>query len=221
MQPSNEAMEIKKATENDIPFLVETIVAAEKSGTSVFSYATLFEVNENKVKEVLTEILSEDIVGQELCVSDFLIAYVDGIPAGAVCGWIEGAEGPSNILKSNVLMFGFGKEHFGKVLSKAHLMEPLTISREEGSLQLESIYVSEKFRGMGIVKALIDAHLASQKGKNPEVSKAQIILAKDNDSALRAYEKAGFNMVLEKFQPNAEILKYLPTQHKILMEKQF
>ena len=57
MQPSNEAMEIKKATENDIPFLVETIVAAEKSGTSVFSYATLFEVNENKVKEVLTEIL--------------------------------------------------------------------------------------------------------------------------------------------------------------------
>lgn len=214
-------MEIKKATESDIPFLVETIIAAEKSGTSVFSYSTLFELEEIKVKEILTEILSEDIQGQELCVSDFLIAFVDGVPAGAICGWVEGREGPSNILKSNVLMFGFGKEHFGKVLNKAHLMEPLTISREEGCLQLESIYVSEKFRGMGIVNALIDAHLLNSKQHNPAVSKAQIILAKDNDAALRAYEKAGFNMVLEKFQPNAEILKYLPTQHKILMEKQF
>lgn len=221
MQPSNEVMEIKKGTENDIPFLVETIVAAEKSGTSVFSYATLFEMDEYKVKEVLTEILSEDIVGQELCVSDFLIAYVNGIPAGAVCGWIEGAEGPSAILKSNVLMFGFGKEHFGKVLSKASLMEPLTIAREDGCLQLESIYVAEKYRGKGIVNAIIEAHLSNHKQQNLAVSKAQIILAKDNDSALKAYEKAGFKVVLEKFQPNTEILKYLPTQHKILMEKQF
>lgn len=221
MQPNKEAIEIKKATENDISFLVETIVAAEKSGTSVFSYATLFEMDENKVKDILSEILSEDIVGQELCVSDFLIASVDGVPAGAICGWIEGAEGPSTILKSNVLMFGFGKEHFGKVLSKAPLMEPLTITREEGCLQLESIYVSEKFRGKGIVNALIAAHLSNHKQQTPEVLKAQIILAKDNDSALKAYEKAGFKVVLEKFQPNAEILKYLPTQHKILMEKQF
>lgn len=221
MQPNRETMEIKKATEYDIPFLVETIVAAEKSGTSVFSYATLFELDENKVKEILTEILSEDIQGQELCVSDFLIAFIDGVPAGAICGWIEGAEGPSSIIKSNVLMFGFGKEHFGKVLSKASLMEQLTITREEGCLQLESIYVSEKFRGKGIVNALIAAHLSNHKQQTPEVSKAQIILAKDNDSALKAYERAGFTVVLEKFQSNAEILKYLPTQHKILMEKQF
>ena len=210
---------IEKATEKDIDFLVEAIIAAEKSGTNTLSYAMLFELDEETVRSKLREMLMEDITGQELCISGFLIARAEAERAGAICSWVEGEEGSSALLKASVLSFGFGKEIFKRVLEKASLLEPLNINREEGALQLESVYVVEKFRGMGIVKALLDAHINKQRARNAGLVKAQIILAKDNSNAWKAYVKAGFNPVLEKYQENMDILKYLPSQTKILMEK--
>ncbi len=210
---------IKEATEEDLPFLVEAIINAERSGTQTLSYEKLFELDEQQVINNLSKILAEDITGQELCISDFLIAWFDEERAAAICSWIEGEEGSSAILKSNVLMFGFGKEAFARVLHKAALLEPLNMTREAGALQLESVYVTNKYRGQGVVNLLILAHINKQQSRKRRLKKVQIILAKDNENALKAYIKAGFATVLEKYQTNAEVLKYLPTQTKILMEK--
>ena len=65
---------IRKATEKDIPFLIETIIAAEKSGTETIAYCSIFSLGKEEFTELLKNILEEDIQGQELCVSDFLIA---------------------------------------------------------------------------------------------------------------------------------------------------
>ena len=64
----------RKAEEKDIPFLIETIVAAEKSGTDVFSYSKIFELPELEIRKILADILAEDVTGQELCYSDYLMA---------------------------------------------------------------------------------------------------------------------------------------------------
>ncbi|MBK6839524.1 MAG: hypothetical protein IPG90_15760 [Bacteroidetes bacterium] len=55
-------------------FLIETIVAAEKSGTDVFSYSKIFELPESEIRKILADILAEDATGQELCYSDYLMA---------------------------------------------------------------------------------------------------------------------------------------------------
>ena len=50
----------RKAEEKDIPFLIETIIAAEKSGTDVFSYSKIFELPELEIRKILADILAED-----------------------------------------------------------------------------------------------------------------------------------------------------------------
>ena len=57
--------------------------------------------------------------------------------------------------------------------------------------------------------------------KNNFIKKAQIILSKTNDSAYKAYGKMGFEIASEKFCDNLEIIKILPSNKKLMMEKLF
>ena len=66
------------ATLEDIPFLVKTIVEAEKSGTEVLSYSAIFGLSIGEVEEKLAIILDEEIDDCELSVSSFLVAEKEG-----------------------------------------------------------------------------------------------------------------------------------------------
>ena len=44
---------IRDGNINDIPFIVETIVEAEKSGTNIFSYNTIFGLSEEEAKKYI------------------------------------------------------------------------------------------------------------------------------------------------------------------------
>lgn len=214
------ALNIRKAQESDIQFLIETIIEAEKSGTDKNAYCTLFSLNEDEFKNILKEILLEDIQGQELCISDFLIAEVDGRYAGACCGWIEAKEGNTSAsLKTNILYHFLGEERIQKAIPKLKIIEDIQFEKEAGCLQLECVYVKSEFRGQGIVQQLFSAHFKKNKQKFPEFKKAQIILAKTNDTAYKAYFKWGFQLKAEKFSESAEILRFLPANSRILMEK--
>jgi hypothetical protein len=82
----DDAFTIRRAVATDIPFLVDVIISAERSGTDKLSYSTLFDLPEAHVRRLLAEMLAEDVTGQELCVSGFLIAEVLHECAGAACG---------------------------------------------------------------------------------------------------------------------------------------
>ena len=45
-------LNIRRATINDIPFITKSIIEAEKSGTEVLSYSTLFGLNNNEINTV-------------------------------------------------------------------------------------------------------------------------------------------------------------------------
>src|SRR5689334_18704316 len=101
-------LSFRKGEEADIPFIIDTIVAAEKSGSDVLSYSTIFEMPEVEVRRIFATILAEDVTGQELCYSDYTVAEVSGQVAGAVAGWIEGQSGqPSSIKKAMLLNYFF------------------------------------------------------------------------------------------------------------------
>ena len=59
------------ANENDIPFLVETIIAAEKSGTELCGLSNLLGLHEEQTKIGLTKILQEEIEGCEFSTTEF------------------------------------------------------------------------------------------------------------------------------------------------------
>jgi len=203
----------------DVDFLAETIINAEKSNTEKLSYSTIFEISEKKVKEILKTILLSDIPGQELCLSSFLVAEIDGEQAGACAAWIEGESGlSSSIIKSNVIYNFFPAENIKKAQEKSYLLKELSLKRKAGTLQLESAWVKEKYKGKGICNKIMLKHISNYSEKNPELKKAQIIMVKANDMALKAHKKLGFKLVSEIKSNDKRILDIFPSDTMILIE---
>ncbi len=209
---------IRCAEVRDIPFLVEAIIAAEKSGTETVSYCQLFGLTECELRDVLAEILVEDVIGQELSVSGFRIAEVGGEAAAAACGWIEAAEEiPSTILKANLLHHFLGAARIEKAKPHFATLASLSFPRQVGALQLESIFVVDRFRGRNLIQDVLLQHLDAARSQHSP--KAQIILSGQNQSALKAYQKLGFYVVAEKTVAVAETAGILPANTKLLLEK--
>ena len=213
-------MIIRRATAKDLDFLVEAVICAEKSGTDVLSYSTIFGLEESEVRRVLSVMIAENEGYCELSIDSFLVAEIDGEQAGAIAGWIEGADDiPSAIVKANLLFTFMPESVLINLRQVAPLLDEVHIPRIVGALQLESIYTVEKFRGQKIAGQIIEKHIEIAKQKNPDLNVAQIILSDVNESALNAYKNADFKLTLHKKSKNPFICKILPSSGNYCMEK--
>ncbi len=211
---------IRRATENDKDFLITSIIEAEKSGAGIISYCAIFSITEDVFRGVLSNMLDEDVEGQELCISNFLIFEIDGERAAAVSAWVEGAGGiPSNIIKSNLLMSFIDRQVLLNAAPALGLMNEINIARTGNALQIECVYTAAKFRGMGLSGRLINEHIRLQQNEGMPIDKVQVILLKNNSSAVKAYEKAGFSVTTEKKCSDKAIFNLLPGDTKVLMER--
>ncbi|RZJ34862.1 MAG: GNAT family N-acetyltransferase [Flavobacterium sp.] len=213
-------IKIRKATNADIPFLAETIIEAEKSGTEVLSYSTIFGLSEDEARNYIIAMLEEETEGCEFSVSSFFVAEINGETIGAACGWVEAADGmPSSLLKGNLLRFTIPKENFERAIGFASLISEIHLEIKPGTINIGVVYVAENGRGKGLVSVLLDAVINSLKAKHPEVSEAGIQVFDCNSRAIRAYEKYGFSLSLQKSSEDLELEKYLPSKTKLQMTK--
>jgi ribosomal protein S18 acetylase RimI-like enzyme len=212
---------IRKATLNDLSFLAETIIAAEKSNTEKLSLSTLFNLSEATVKEKIIAILEEEIDGCEFSVSSFLIVEYNGNPVAALGGWIEclAEEIPSKILKSNLIGFIFPKESIKFLQTHSNIIENMQIERESYCLQLEYLYVDSAHRGKRLAELLIKEHIQNALSVYPKFGKVQLQVFNNNHSAIKLYERIGFRIVKSYKSNNNRILDFLPSNEKLLMEK--
>ena len=211
---------IRRATIDDIDFLVDTIVAAEKSGTDNFGLAKLFEVSEGEMRGYINAMLDEDIDGCEFSISSFIIAEVNGDVVAAFAGWTEGQnedELPSSILKSNLVGYSLPVENVKKSQSKSDIVRPLQIEREEGTYQLEYSYTLPAYRGRGLLGRIIEAH--EQEAISNGVKKIQVHVFNNNPSAIKSYEKKGFKVVKRFASTHPDTPLFFPSNIELLMEK--
>jgi len=214
------SISIRQATVADKAFVMTAITEAEKSGGNTVSYCNLLGITEQEFSDMLSNMLDEEIEGQELYIPGFLIALVNGIPAAASCSWVEqGGNMASSTLKSNLLMYHTNRSVLLAAMPAIAALKDVNIDRTQGTLQIESIYTSPHYRGKGLTGMLINEHLAQHKTTIPAVTKAQITLLGCNEAARSAYTKAGFVQVQEKKSDNPIILKLLFCNRKIMMEK--
>lgn len=168
-----EGIIINRATNNDIDFITDTIVAAEKSGTDNFGLAKLFGVDEETMKGYIHAMLDEEVDGCEMSLSSFLVARHEGKPVAAFAGWVEGCnedDMPSSLLKSNLIGYVLPQESLMRSREQADVVRPLQIEREEGAYQLEYSYTLPEYRGKGLMKQIINSHIADyQKNTPPHV----------------------------------------------------
>jgi GNAT superfamily N-acetyltransferase len=215
---------IKKATLKDVDFLADVIIGAEKSFTENLGLAKFFELSEEKVKELIIAMLEEEVDGCDFSISSFFIAWYGDKPVGALGGWVEGYyDGmSSNLLKSNLISHVFPRESVIRAHEKmAIIKEMLHIERPVGTYQLEYVYVDADHRGKRITQQLMDVHLAYAKELDPNVNKAQLSCFENNESIIKAHERNGYVRMKRYVCDNNEILKYLPFNVKVLLEKQF
>jgi ribosomal protein S18 acetylase RimI-like enzyme len=211
---------IRQATIIDIPFLVDTIIEAEKSGNSILTYTTIFGLTESEAREYIKKMLEEEIDGCELSVSGFILAELNGTIAGAVGAWYEGSEGvPSNFLKGNLLSSVLPFSCIEKATRLNIIVRELHIEYINGTIQIGLVYVAPEARGRGLVPVLIERKIGMLKEKYPHAKEAYIQVYGINQPAIRAYEKAGFEVVLKKIALLPETAEYMPDTSKVLMRK--
>lgn len=216
----SEEIKIRRATLDDVDFLVDTIVAAEKSGTDNFGLAKLFELSEGEMRTYIKAMLEEEVDGCEFSVSSFLVAEVDEKVVAAFSGWIEGQneDGMSSaLLKSNLIGYCLPMENVMKSQSKSDIVRPLQIEREEGTYQLEYSYTLPEYRGRGVLGNIIESHEKEANSNN--VKKIQVHVFDNNPSAIKSYEKKGFKITKCYESTHPKTSMFFPSNVELLMEK--
>jgi len=209
----------RHATTKDVPFLVQTIIEAEKSGSDILSYSTIFGLSEDAARKYIAEMFLEEIDGCELSISSFLIAEHNGQPAASVGAWIEGIDGsPSNVLKGNLLNYILPKNCIEKAFSLSKILNESHIEYISNTIQIGVVYVTPEFRGMKLVSNLIEKQISRLTQYHSTVSEAYVQVFGNNQSAIRSYENSNFKIEQIKVSLNTEITKYLPSAEKILMK---
>lgn len=212
------SVQIRKATETDIEFIIEGIIAAEKSGTDILSYAQIFQLDEIEIKRIIRNIIEEEISGQEWHLPHFHILEEGNIPAACLSSWLEGKDGISSIIKAQAMAYFLGNIWKESAL-RLHLVSGIQIPRRPEYIQLECIYTAENYRGKGHAKTLIKHVLTEMKNSFKELKGFEIQLMANNISALHSYTQCGFVLAEEKETSDASILSLLPYHKRISLIK--
>jgi len=204
----------------DIPFLVETIIEAEKSGTEILSYTTIFGLTEKEAKGYVAEMLEEEIDGCELSVSSFLVAEQDGEVVAALSSWVEAKEGISSAgLKGNLLGFVLPRESILKAASVSPVVRKIHMDYIPGTIQKGAGYVVKEFRHRNLFGLLTEKLIEHLLKSSPDVTEVYTQVFAGNIPAIKANEKIGFKIVDSIESDDETLLKLLPSNKKYLLKK--
>ena len=213
-----ENIQIQQATVEDVDFIIEAIIESEKSSSNMISSCNIFALNENEFKEILKDVLIQDLEGYDYSLSGFLVSKLNGEYVGASGTWLEGVDGtPSGLIKATVFFPYLDRAKIKGINKNTQIIKGLTLPREAGTLQLEHGYVREKFRRQGVFSQMI-RHNIKRNLQKYSFTKAQVILFKDNYKSYCANLKVGYEIVEERKVEDPEILKFFPYNAKVLME---
>lgn len=216
-----EGFNIRLATIHDIPFLVDTIIEAEKSSANILSWSTIFGLTEVEIRGYLSDMLSEEIDGCELSVSSFMVAEQNDQTVAALSAWAEAIDNkPSSSIKGDLLGFFLPKECIQKALKINALLHEVHIDYIAGSIQKGAGYVMKEFRNRHLFGILTKEIINNILKSHPDISQVYTQIYGSNIAAIKANEKVGFTIVKVKESADMEILKYLPSNKKLLMKKE-
>lgn len=214
-----EGLTFKQADTGDIPFVIEAILESEKSGTDMISSCNIFGLPENEFKEILVEILKQDLPDYDYYLSGFIIAELQGEYVGALGSWLESPdENPSGMIKASMLFQYLDKSKMKAISTNTRIVKGLALNREKDTLQLEHGYVRKEFRRRGVFTALLKENTLRNYKRFRDFKKVQGILFKDNFKSFNALLKFGYEVADEKRVNDPAIFKIFPYDCKVLME---
>lgn len=205
---------IRPASLKDSEFLAEAIIMSDKGIGEVCSYCGVFGLNYRTAFTLIKAMIEEEIEGCEISTSHFLIAEKDEVPAAAVASWVEGSDGVSSwMIRMALMQEYFPAEALKHSQSIDKIVKKVVVPRTNGTLQIESVYVREQFRGNKLAQKLICQHVASHN----DVEIAELMTYVNNKPAISMYSKIGFKEFQKNVCDNPEVLKYYPGEGMLSM----
>ncbi len=205
----------RPANLNDVDFLVNTIIEAEKSGSNILSYSRVFNLKEEELVSIFKEMFLEEIDGCEFSVSNYIVAELENKVVAAIGAWVEDIENPSSKIKSNLLGYYLPKESILCASQASKVTSELIIIHPPGALSLVMVYVSPDHRGNNLIDLLTKEHIK----KNQGITDLAVQVMANNIPAIRAYNKIGFETAQIVKSEDEKILNFLPGNEKLLMKK--
>ncbi len=194
----------QKANSSDLPFLIAAIKSAGKLGTAGCIYERIFHLSAAEVDTLFFQALSIEGGGHQLALSTFFVFKQGDVPVACCSSWVEAEDGmPSGFKLAAVLcdLLGFEKWLNAKVAFKA--FADATPRRNAGALQMETFYVKPSSRGQGLTTRIIQSVISHFGSVVTPGAIAEITMLDGNSEALRAYQKAGFQILRKGVPGNA------------------
>ena len=214
---------LRNADVNDIDFLVDVIIEAEKSGSGNCGLAALYGLSAEEIKPYLKQILEEEISGCEFSLDSFLVIEYENEPVAAFGGWWEGHnedELPSALIKSNLLGYYLPKTSLTYASSKMDIVRPLQIEREPDTYQFEYSHVRKDHLGHCLIQWLLEEQENRAKNLSPDIKKIQAHVFEHNKAIMLIFEMEGFKVTKRLVSDKPETNFYFPDNVLLLMEKE-
>jgi ribosomal protein S18 acetylase RimI-like enzyme len=185
------------AREDDVPFLAWVLQAASLSHLQQSTF-DVFVDNVEHARRQLLEGLASTEVRQWSNYRRFIVARSGDQPVGALCGYfLEECDGPlfGKSTIDVVTRMGWSHDDLVAAWNRIKPVSRVLLDREPGAWIVESVAVLPEFRRMGILTRLMSSILERGRGRGATTAEISVLIG--NDSAQRAYEKAGFVVAAE------------------------
>ncbi len=198
MQPA-----VRPAVPADAPFLAWAMLEAGRAHRPVGWYDIALGLEPAPCLELLARLTLTDVESWWRY-SNFLVAEVAGEPVAALCAFGSARGYPTSeaALAEASAPLGWGPAELAAVWTRGAYVFTCAVSNDQDLWTIENVAVRPEQRGQGLAGLLLEHALA--RGRGAGYGQAQVTLLIGNDSAERAYAKAGFALAEGRRSPKFE-----------------
>jgi len=184
-------IKIRKATEEDAPLLALSILESSRSGKKKGLFDVIF--NTSDTDEVLKNLekLTTTKTKSYCHYSNFLVATVDGVDAGSLCGY-EPRIATHEIFAKAMMELGYDDSYEAR-LSTYRLVEP---EFDKKTFLLDFMAVKDEFHEFSVLKELVQKSLLTARLKGYRIVQTMVEIG--SVETILVYKKLGFTEIDER-----------------------
>lgn len=188
------------ASKEDINFLIEGFIEAQKGGTEIVPIQKIFNIDIVELRSILSFFFNNDeIYDSEYSLNSYYLTKIENYPIASLALWIENQNGlRSSMINSALWYEALGNKKFNLVKNNLDLVNKYLLERLSDYLQCEYLYVLPNYRKTGVLKGLIKNSIRNFIQKNYGFEGLQTMLFKENIPSYNFFDSRGFRVVEEK-----------------------
>jgi len=185
------AIEIRKATENDSPFLAKMMLQSSRAGKKDGIFDLIFNTNDDNEILPKLEALTKTTAKAHCNFNNFLIAELDGKSVGTLCSY------EPRIATREAFVDALAEVGCGENCSEAlDVMTCCDFDLNKRTLMFDFMEELEGFIDVGVLKTLMTKSLLTARLKGYRIAQALVEIG--SLETILFYKKLGFKQVEEK-----------------------